>query len=104
MSVNVNQHERDDGRPAIPAAERPLVRRDHDEQLLTARLVTSRHPGRWVSAAVVLLLFAMGVHTVVTNPRFQWGLVGDYAKIFSKWGVAGTDEITKSTLNPAPTF
>ena len=29
---------------------------------------------------------------------------GDYAKIFDKWGVAGTDEITKSTLNPTPTF
>ena len=29
---------------------------------------------------------------------------GDYAKIFEKWGVAGTDEITKSTLNPTPTF
>jgi polar amino acid transport system substrate-binding protein len=29
---------------------------------------------------------------------------GDYTKIFAKWGVAGTDEITKSTLNPTPTF
>jgi polar amino acid transport system substrate-binding protein len=29
---------------------------------------------------------------------------GVYAKIFEKWGVAGTDEITKSALNPAPTF
>ena len=29
---------------------------------------------------------------------------GNYAKIFEKWGVAGTDEITKSTLNPTPTF
>jgi len=28
---------------------------------------------------------------------------GDYAKIFGKWGVGGT-EITKSTLNPATTF
>jgi polar amino acid transport system substrate-binding protein len=29
---------------------------------------------------------------------------GDYAKIFAKWGVAGSNEITTSTLNPAPTF
>jgi polar amino acid transport system permease protein len=58
--------------------QQPLVRRDHDDQLLAARLVTSRRPGQWVSAAVVLLLFAMLVHTIVTNPRFQWGLVGDY--------------------------
>jgi polar amino acid transport system substrate-binding protein len=28
---------------------------------------------------------------------------GDYAKIFNKWSVAST-EITKSTLNPTPTF
>ena len=29
---------------------------------------------------------------------------GDYAKIFAKWGVAGTDQIAKSTLNPSTTF
>jgi polar amino acid transport system substrate-binding protein len=28
---------------------------------------------------------------------------GDYAKIFAKWGVGGT-EITKSTINPPTTF
>ena len=26
----------------------------------------------------MLVLFAMLVHTVVTNPRFQWNIVGDY--------------------------
>ena len=55
-----------------------LVQRDDDAQLLSARLVTTRHPGRWVSVVGVLVLFAMLVHTIVTNPRFQWGLVGDY--------------------------
>jgi polar amino acid transport system permease protein len=59
-------------------AGRALVRRREDAELLSARLVAARHPGQWVSAAVVLLLFAMLVHTVVTNPRFQWGVVGDY--------------------------
>jgi polar amino acid transport system permease protein len=62
----------------VEPAERALVERGQDEQLLSARLVTSRHPGRWVSAAVVLLVFAMVVHTLVTNERFQWGLVGGY--------------------------
>jgi len=57
---------------------RSLVARGDDERLLTARLVTSRRPGQWVGAVVVLVLFAMLVHTVVTNPRFQWGVVGDY--------------------------
>jgi polar amino acid transport system permease protein len=40
--------------------------------------VTSRRPGQWVGAAVLLVLFAMLVHTVVTNGRFQWNVVGDY--------------------------
>jgi len=66
------------GRRPVPEAERALVQRDHDAQLLTARLVTSRRPGQWVGAAVLLLLFAMLVNTLVTNGRFQWGLVGDY--------------------------
>jgi len=55
-----------------------LVERDEDRRLLAARLVTSRRPGQWVGAVAVLVLFAMLVHTVITNPRFQWGTVGDY--------------------------
>lgn len=60
------------------AAGRALAEREQDGHLLSARLVAARHPGQWVSAAVVLVLFAMLVHTVVTNPRFQWGMVGSY--------------------------
>ena len=55
------------------APERPS-----DEQLLAARLVPLRRPGQWVSALVLLVLFAMLVHTLLTNSRFQWGVVGDY--------------------------
>jgi polar amino acid transport system permease protein len=58
--------------------ERPLVDRDEDDQLLAARLVGARRPGQWVGALLVLVLFAMLVHTLVTNGRFQWGVVGDY--------------------------
>jgi polar amino acid transport system permease protein len=58
--------------------ERALVQRGGDEQLLSARLVPSRRPGQWVAAAAVLVLFAMLVHTLVTNDRFQWPVVGDY--------------------------
>jgi len=70
--------------PDVPApdadlpAERALVRRDGDAALLTARLVAARRPGQWVGAAVLLVLFAMLVHTLVTNERFQWNVVGDY--------------------------
>ena len=49
-----------------------------DAELLTARLVAARRPGQWVSAVVLLVLFAMLVNTLVTNGRFQWGVVGDY--------------------------
>ncbi len=38
----------------------------------------ARRPGQWVGAVLVLVLFAMLVHTLVTNERFQWNVVGDY--------------------------
>ena len=37
-----------------------------------------RHVGRWIAAAVVLLLAAIVIHSVATNPRFEWDLVGHY--------------------------
>ncbi|MCU1495645.1 MAG: transporter permease [Acidimicrobiaceae bacterium] len=47
----------------------------HPEEI---RAVPLRHPGRWVATAVVLVLVAMLVHDMVTNPRFGWGIVGQY--------------------------
>ena len=49
-----------------------------DEQLLGAKLVRLRRPGQWVSAAVLLVLLAMLVHTLFTNQRFQWDVVWSY--------------------------
>jgi polar amino acid transport system permease protein len=43
-----------------------------------ARLVPRRRPGQWAAAVIALVLFAMVVHTVLTNPRFQWAVVGQY--------------------------
>jgi polar amino acid transport system permease protein len=49
--------------------------------------VPVRHPGRWIAVAVIAVLVAMLVHTVVfsrvkrgtvTESRFGWGVVGDY--------------------------
>ncbi len=37
-----------------------------------------RRPGQWVSAAVVLVLLALAVRTLFTNPRFQWPVVWRY--------------------------
>ncbi|SDJ04046.1 amino acid ABC transporter membrane protein, PAAT family [Frankineae bacterium MT45] len=49
-----------------------------DEELLAAKLVPLRRPGQWISAAVLLVLLVMLLHTLVTNHRFQWAIVGDY--------------------------
>jgi polar amino acid transport system permease protein len=40
--------------------------------------VPVRHPGRWLAAAVVLVLVAMLVHALVTNSRFDWSVVWSY--------------------------
>ncbi|MFR9805786.1 amino acid ABC transporter permease [Pseudonocardia sp. RS010] len=40
--------------------------------------VPVRHPGRWVAVAVLAVLAAMLVHTVVTNNGFGWPVVGEY--------------------------
>lgn len=37
-----------------------------------------RHPGRWLSVVVVLVLAAQLVHALVTNPRFRWGVVAEF--------------------------
>ena len=60
------------------ADERVLAVQASDAELLAAKLVPLRRPGRWISAAAALVLFAMLVHSLVTNKRFQWGIVGQY--------------------------
>jgi len=37
-------------------------------------------PGRWVSAVVLLVLAAMAVNALITNPRFRWDLVWLYLR------------------------
>ncbi|MFG1809519.1 amino acid ABC transporter permease [Streptomyces sp. NPDC049040] len=68
--------------PTEPASGRrpphALDSRPADGELLAARLVPLRRPGQWISAAVLLVLFAMLVHTLVANHRFQWDVVGRY--------------------------
>ena len=42
------------------------------------RPVPVRHYGQWLGALVVAVLFAMLVHTLITNPGFQWRVVHHY--------------------------
>jgi polar amino acid transport system permease protein len=39
------------------------------------KAVPVRHPWRWVSAAVVLILVAMFAHLLITNDRFDWKFI-----------------------------
>jgi len=42
------------------------------------RAVPVRRPGRWIAAAIVLVVAVSLVRSAVTNPRFEWSVVGDY--------------------------
>ncbi|MFH8587875.1 amino acid ABC transporter permease [Streptomyces celluloflavus] len=42
------------------------------------KVVPVRRTGQWTAAAVVLLLLAMAVNSLVRNDAFQWGVVGEY--------------------------
>jgi polar amino acid transport system permease protein len=42
------------------------------------RAAPVRHPLRWAAAGVILLLAAMAIHMLVTNPSLQWDQVGRY--------------------------
>jgi polar amino acid transport system permease protein len=42
------------------------------------KAVPVRHPGRWVAAVIVLVVAVALIRSVVSNPRFEWGVVGHY--------------------------
>ncbi len=42
------------------------------------KAVPVRHPGRWIASVIVLLIAASIVRSIVTNPNFQWHVVGHY--------------------------
>ncbi|GII00101.1 putative amino acid ABC transporter, permease protein [Planobispora takensis] len=41
-------------------------------------MVTARHPLRWVAVAGVLVLLAMAASALITNPAWEWEIVGQY--------------------------
>jgi polar amino acid transport system permease protein len=42
------------------------------------KAVPVRRPGRWIAAAIVLLIAASIVRSIVTNEHFKWHVVGHY--------------------------
>ncbi|MGY1661791.1 amino acid ABC transporter permease [Geodermatophilus sp. SYSU D00705] len=61
-------------RPAADTAAPPPTGTPYDQ----LRVVPARHPGRWVATAVVAVLLAMVVNSLVTNPRWEWDVVAAY--------------------------
>jgi polar amino acid transport system permease protein len=59
------------------------------------KAVPVRHYGRWIAATIVAILVAALIKSVATNPRFDWGTVGDYlftSRVFD--GIQITLELT----------
>lgn len=46
-----------------------------DAESANLRIVANRHWGRWVSAAVVLAVLGLVLHSMLDNPRFEWDVV-----------------------------
>ena len=40
--------------------------------------VPVRRPGRWIAAAIVVVIAAALIRSVATNPRFEWSVVGEF--------------------------
>jgi polar amino acid transport system permease protein len=60
------------------------------------RAAPLRHPGRWAAAAVLLVLAAMLAHNMLTNPRWQWGVIR--SNLFSPPIVSGAENTIKITI------
>ncbi|MBB2995603.1 amino acid ABC transporter permease [Paeniglutamicibacter cryotolerans] len=58
-------------------------------------IVKARHPGRWASAIVILILAGMLARSVMVNPNFGWATVGAYIRDVSiVRGIMVTLELT----------
>jgi polar amino acid transport system permease protein len=61
--------------PPDAAADADIERAGPPEDI---KAVPVRHVGRWIAAAVVGVIGVALIRSVATNPRFEWGVVGDY--------------------------
>jgi polar amino acid transport system permease protein len=42
------------------------------------KAVPVRHPGRWISAIIIVGVLVLFLQSLVTNPNFRWDIVGTY--------------------------
>jgi polar amino acid transport system permease protein len=42
------------------------------------RAIPVRHVGRWIAAVIVLVIAVSLIHSMASDPRFQWSVVGHY--------------------------
>lgn len=62
-------------------------------------VVKAKHPGRWVSAAIIAVFAVLMTRSVATNPRFGWETVGLYLREVSiVQGIAVTLELTAVSM------
>ena len=50
----------------------------HNTAPVLNNAVPVRHPGRWISALVILGVLAVFAQSLVTNPNFRWDIVATY--------------------------
>jgi polar amino acid transport system permease protein len=78
-----------------PAEITPAGGLDPGDQFEEEVIAPVRHAGRWVAAFIILVLIGLGIRILVTNPHFQWHVVGHY--LFSSTlltGLLKTIELT----------
>lgn len=69
------------------------------EDTLDLPVRPARHPSRWLGLGVVVVLTAMLVNSLLTNPRFEWHVVAQYFTAESIiLGVRRTIELTVITM------
>jgi polar amino acid transport system permease protein len=76
----------------LPTRQWPDDRKPFDDRKSfdDLRIVPSRHAGRWVATAAVLVLVAMAASSLLTNSRWEWEIVAKYltwpSVIAGLWG------------------
>ncbi len=56
--------------PSVPAMD--------NDRTVVLPVRPARYPGRWIAIAFVVLLVVMFIDSLITNPRFEWAVVGEY--------------------------